>query len=197
MECGVLLHKKGPSSSKKRDMRYEILQLKEKCQSALIRERWTFPPFPQNHHYRGWVKQMHHLYPTVSPLSPVQTLVLKHRRTFLPLSLSFSLTPALFLFMLTISRKILLLDSNFILRRGSFDHRIHLQTVARLPLDGLAISGKDLTHLFCVVNTSISWLNKTFFWMKKDNNNKKKKRNNVFTSKSSLCCCMTSLSGRR
>lgn len=111
---------KGPSSSKRKDMRYEILQLKEKCQSALIRERWTFPPFPQNRHYRGWEKQMYHLYPTVSPLSPVQTLVLKHRRTFLPFSLSsslfffFSLSPGpLFPFMLTMPDEIRLLGWKF------------------------------------------------------------------------------------
>lgn len=175
MECGVLLHKKGPSSSKKE--RYAIWNFTAEGEMSerFDKRAMNFPPLSPKPPLSGLREaNASFISHSLAIISCSDTCVKTQEDLFTPLSLSFSLTPALFLFMLTISSKILLLDSNFILRRGSFDHRIHLQTVARLPLDGLAISGKDLTHLFCVVNTSISWLNKTFFWMKKDNNNKKK-----------------------
>ncbi len=89
MESSVSLHIRCRSSEG--DMWSEILQLKEKCQSASIRERWTFLHPPPNPHYQLEEKQMHHFYPTALPLSPRQTLVLKHTRTFLPRSLFLSL----------------------------------------------------------------------------------------------------------
>jgi len=93
MESSVSLHKRCRSSEG--DMWSEILQLKEKCQSASIRERWTFLHPPPNPHYQLEEKQMHHFYPTALPLSPRQTLVLKHTRTFLPCSRSLSLSLSL------------------------------------------------------------------------------------------------------
>lgn len=170
----LIAPQKGPSSSKKRDMRYEILQLKEKCQSALIRERWTFPPFPQNRHYQGREKQMHHLYPAVSPLSPVQTLVLKHRRTFLPLSLSLSLSPVLFLSFY----------ARYLWQNPSAGLKFHSLERKFWPSDpfvkgGTTVFGwssnigkgfNTLFYFFRVINDNISWLNKTWTvsWLQKD-----------------------------
>lgn len=65
----------------KADMWYEILQLKEKCRRALIRERWTFSPPTQTAIIRSYWAKCIIYNPQPALLSLRKAVVLKRWRT--------------------------------------------------------------------------------------------------------------------